>query len=183
MGPQRLVDFLATQSTTETGNYYETCEFVQEGAFGALEVTSNKAYAVFMERLDECKANLKYGGGGDWQYGPRLIRKTQSTSPAAMTSRPRCSTPSGTPRATLPAWARLRTRTTPTSELVPPKASRGYQPTHGTAIQSPITFCECWRKACTDLWPPPCSGAGLAAFAFDPAEAFAIARHTMASRD
>ena len=68
--PQRLVDFLATQSTTATGNYYETCEFVQEGAFGALEVTSNKAFGVFLERLDECKANLKYGGGGDWKYGP-----------------------------------------------------------------------------------------------------------------
>merc|ERR1712194_110331 len=167
---------------------------------------------------DECKANLKYGGGGDWQYGPwgedlfqqrcldrhgvdklpgygltntgtcpnnrpKTDKKNSKYIPSCYDFKAAVLHPFRDTKGFLPAWARLRTRTTPTSELVPPKASRGYQPTHGTAIQSPITFCECWRKACTDLWPPPCSGAGLAAFAFDPAEAFAIARHTMASRD
>lgn len=68
--PQRLVDFLSTQSVTEHGDYYETCKYVDSGFFGNLEVSSNKAFTVFLNSLEDCKSNLKYGGGYGWKYGP-----------------------------------------------------------------------------------------------------------------
>lgn len=68
--PQRLVGHLATQGVTEHGIYFENCKNVDSGFFGSLEVYSNKAFAVLLANLEDCKLNLCWKGGCGWKWGP-----------------------------------------------------------------------------------------------------------------
>merc|ERR1719282_1703962 len=69
--PQRLVGHLATQVVTEHGIYFENCKDVDSDFFGgSLEVYSNKAFAVFLANLEDCKLNLCWKGGCGWKWGP-----------------------------------------------------------------------------------------------------------------
>jgi len=68
--PQRLVDHLQPKGVTGNGLYYENCKSVDSGFFGNLEVFSNKAFAVFLDNLEDCKLNLCWKGGCGWKWGP-----------------------------------------------------------------------------------------------------------------
>lgn len=70
--PARLKDMLSKQMQPDTGLYYENCKGVDSGFFGNLEVISTAGFKIFVDKLENCRAELPWDGAevDDWKYGP-----------------------------------------------------------------------------------------------------------------
>lgn len=70
--PMRLKGLLAAQKVPEMGIYYENCKGVESGFFGSLEVISARGFAIFADKLEDCKWTLAWDGNPatGWKYGP-----------------------------------------------------------------------------------------------------------------
>lgn len=70
--PQRLKDMLSFHAGPSQGVYYENCKGVDSGFFGSLEVVSTKGFETVVDKLENCKYTLCWGGQecDGWKYGP-----------------------------------------------------------------------------------------------------------------
>merc|ERR1712232_874565 len=60
--PQRLKDMLSFQAQPSEGVYFENCKGVDSGFFGSLEVVSTKGFETVIDKLENCKYTLCWGG-------------------------------------------------------------------------------------------------------------------------
>jgi len=70
--PPRLKDVLAKQLLPDVGLYFENCKGVLSGFFGSLEVISTAGWKIFVDKLENCKAELPWDGAevDGWKAGP-----------------------------------------------------------------------------------------------------------------